>query len=174
MTPCDSQQIDQRVEVPQPVLDGGRGQHQDVAEAASFQSVPEPLGDLRRLLHSVEVSKLVRFVEDQHLEAVLRNGVEIEPGRIVGRDDRAGFLRISLIEVLADGDLCRDVELGLVALPSIAGPATSEQTISTLVNRVRAMSSLRIRPALIVFPRPTSSARSVTGRRRQKVMRLVT
>jgi hypothetical protein len=47
-------------------------------------------------------------------------------------------------------------------------------TIRSFETRARAINSLATSPALIVLPRPTSSARSVTGRRRQKVMRFVT
>ena len=54
------------------------------------------------------------------------------------------------------------------------GPSSFGHTISIFVMRDLSISSLAIKPALIVFPSPTSSASRVTGRRRQNVIRLFT
>src|SRR5579871_3238068 len=54
------------------------------------------------------------------------------------------------------------------------GPSSFGHTISSFETRARAINSLATSPALMVLPRPTSSASSVTGRRRQNVMSLVT
>jgi hypothetical protein len=54
------------------------------------------------------------------------------------------------------------------------GPSSLGQTISAFDNLERTISSLMTKPALMVLPRPTSSASSVTGKRRQNVMRLLT
>ena len=72
MSSGDREKIDERIEVPQPVLDRCRCQHQNEFEAARRESLSEALCDLGRGRYPVEVSELVRFVEDQHLEAAGR------------------------------------------------------------------------------------------------------
>ena len=50
------------------------------------------------------------------------------------------------------------------------GAANATRNFET---RCRAISSLAINPALMVLPNPTSSAKRITGRRRQKVTKLL-
>ena len=113
------------------------------------------------------------FVEDQHLKAVLGKLVEIEPRGIVCRDDSADILRVCIEKFTAGGDNPRNMEFFLQFLL----PLRTKQLRADnqyLDSGERAISSLITKPALIVLPRPTSSARSVTGRRRQKVIKLLT
>ena len=69
----DGQQVYQRIEIPQAVLYRRRGQHEDKAKSALFQGLPEAFGDLRGLFDAIEVSQLVRLIQHQHLETVLRD-----------------------------------------------------------------------------------------------------
>ena len=98
----DGEKVDQRIEVPQPVLDRRGRQHQNEAEAPVFQRLSKAFGHLRRLFDAVQVPKLVRFVEDQHLVSVFRNLFQIEASRIVGGDDRSRLVRLRRDKILSD------------------------------------------------------------------------
>ncbi len=63
MAACNGQQIDQRIKVPQPVMDGCRRQHQHIAEAPFLERLPEAHRDLRRRINTVEVAQLMRLVQ---------------------------------------------------------------------------------------------------------------
>jgi hypothetical protein len=114
----------------------------------------------------------VSFIKDQHLKAILRQLVEIESRRIVSRDHGPDLAGIGGEQLAADRNLARNVEFLFQFLH--CGPSSLGQTISVFDSLERTISSLMTRPALMVLPRPTSSASSVTGKRRQKVMRLLT
>ena len=107
----DGEKIDQRIEVPQPVLDRRGRQHQNEAEAPVFQRLSKAFGHLRRLVDAVQVPKLVRFVEDQHLVSVFGNLFQIKASRIVGGDDRSRLVRLRRDKSLSDDNFRRDVEL---------------------------------------------------------------
>ena len=74
------QQVHQGIEVPEPVLDGSRRQHQHILEHTFFKYFAKAFGDLRSLRRTVKVPKLMRFIQHQHLEAVAWNAPDIEAG----------------------------------------------------------------------------------------------
>ena len=98
---------------------------------------------------------------DKQIEGVMKSAgvitklIRIRRDKILSNDKSAGISNFSLSSAFH------------------CGPSSFGQTIRIFERRERAISSLTIKPALIVLPRPTSSARSVTGKRRQKVMRFV-
>jgi hypothetical protein len=64
------EQVNQRIEIPQPVLGRRRRQHQHEAKAAVGERLLKADGNVWRIGNAVEIAQLVCFVEDQHLKAV--------------------------------------------------------------------------------------------------------
>ncbi len=52
----------------------------------------------------------MRFIQHQHLETILRDGIEMETRRMIGGDDGAGLLGISLNQVSSDRNRRGDIE----------------------------------------------------------------
>jgi hypothetical protein len=50
----DRQEIDERVKVPQPVLDRGRSEHEDIPKPPFLERLLEAQGDLRRRINTVK------------------------------------------------------------------------------------------------------------------------
>jgi hypothetical protein len=94
-------------------LDWGCRQHKDESEPPFFEGATKALGHLRGIGNAVEIAKLVRFIEDEHVKAIPREIVEVQPGRIVGRDDSADVLWFGLDQILASSDVGWNVELRL-------------------------------------------------------------
>ena len=87
MPPRRGEKVNQRVEIPETVLDRRGRQHQHKRKAPCGQRLLKALCYLRPVRHTKEIAKLVCLIEDQHLEAVLGNLYQIKARRIVGRDD---------------------------------------------------------------------------------------
>src|SRR3954454_10279829 len=73
MAPRDRQQINERVKIPESVLDRRRREHEHVPKAPLFESLLKSQRHLRRRIDAVKVAQLMRLIEDQHLEAVFGN-----------------------------------------------------------------------------------------------------
>ena len=107
------QEIDEGIKVPQPVMNRRGGEHQHVTEAPRFHRLAEFDCDLRRWIDAVEVSQLVRLIENEHLESILGNLFEMYARGMIGRDDRSDLLGLGLHQLAAGRDFGRDVELAL-------------------------------------------------------------
>ena len=124
-----SQAVDQGIDIPEAVLDRRRGQHEHILERPCLEGVEDRRGHLRWILGAVEVSHLVRFVENQHVESRCLARFEETGGRVIRGDDHrlrpAGDspqlgsrgsvgldaeLRVKLLHPLIDEDLWADDE----------------------------------------------------------------
>jgi len=77
MTASNCQEINERIKVPKPILDRRGRQHQHIAKPSFFERFPETHSDLRRRIDAVEVAKLVRLIQHQHLKPIFGNLVEM-------------------------------------------------------------------------------------------------
>src|SRR6185436_13756288 len=68
---------------------------------------------LRCGIDTVEITKLMGFVQHQHIEAVIGNLFQIRPRRMIGRDDGTYVVRFGGNKFASGDNLTEDIELRL-------------------------------------------------------------
>lgn len=93
------------------------------------------------------------FVKNQHLKAILGKSVQIHSGRVVG-GDYSSRLTGSAVSKARPIAISASILNLFLSSSFHFGSSNFERTISILENRERAISSLMMSPALIVFSEP--------------------